>query len=81
MDRGHLHDCRSKEIQHSQIVLHFLKIMKMLFYYYLKTGEELTNNLIKQIEAGAEVIQIFESHAKVAADENKFKLYCIDPSK
>jgi len=39
----------------------------------------ITNHLIKQIEAGADVIQIFESHAKVALDENKFKLFCIDP--
>jgi len=39
----------------------------------------IANHLIKQIEAGADVIQIFESHAKVALDENKFKLFCIDP--
>ena len=50
----------------------FLLLLKKLEYY-------IANHLIKQIEAGAEVIQIFESHAKVAADENKFKLYCIDP--
>jgi uroporphyrinogen decarboxylase len=50
----------------------FLLLLKKLEYF-------IANHLIKQIEAGAEAIQIFESHAKVAADENKFKLYCIDP--
>jgi len=58
----------------------FFKNNENAFLLLLKKLEDfIANHLIKQIEAGAEVIQIFESHAKVAADENKFKLYCIDP--
>ena len=58
----------------------FFKQNENAFLLLLKKLEDfIANHLIKQIEAGAEVIQIFESHAKVAADENKFKLYCIDP--
>ena len=40
----------------------------------------ISNHLIKQIEAGAEAIQIFESHAEIALKENKFKKYCIEPN-
>jgi len=58
----------------------FFKNNENAFLLLLKKLEGfIADHLIKQIEAGAEVIQIFESHAKVAADENKFKLYCIDP--
>ena len=58
----------------------FFKNNENAFLLLLKKLEGfIANHLIKQIEAGAEVIQIFESHAKVAADENKFRLYCIDP--
>ena len=37
--------------------------------------------MINQIKAGAEAIQIFESHAEIALKENKFKKYCIEPNK
>ena len=39
-----------------------------------------SSHLIRQIEAGAKVIQIFESHAQIAVKQNKFKKYCIEPT-
>ncbi len=51
----------------------FMKLIKKLESY-------ISNHLINQIEAGAEAIQIFESHAEIALKENKFKKYCIDPN-
>ena len=51
----------------------FMKLIKKLESY-------ISNHLIKQIEAGAQAIQIFESHAEIALKENKFKKYCIDPN-
>ena len=36
-------------------------------------------HLINQIKSGAEVIQIFDSHAKIAAENNKLRDFCINP--
>ena len=60
----------------------FIDKNEKLFLLLLKKLENfIANHLIKQIEAGAEVIQIFDSHAKIALDINKFKIFCIDPIK
>ena len=58
----------------------FFKKNEKAFLLLIKKLENfIADHLIKQIDSGAEVIQIFESHAKVAADEKKFKEYCINP--
>ncbi len=36
-------------------------------------------HLINQIKSGAEVLQIFDSHAKIAAENNKLREFCINP--
>ena len=51
----------------------FLELLKKLEIF-------ISDHLIKQIEAGAEVIQIFESHARIAAKKNKFREFCIEPN-
>ena len=63
----------------SKCISFFKKDEKLFLLLLSKLEKFIANHLIKQIEAGAEVIQIFESHAKIALDENKFKLFCIDP--
>ena len=66
-------------VNFSKCVSFFYANEKLFLLLLDKLENFITNHLIKQIEAGAEVIQIFESHAKVALDENKFNLFCIDP--
>ena len=51
----------------------FIKLLKKLEIF-------ITNHLIKQIEAGADAVQIFESHAKIAVINNKFRAFCIEPN-
>ena len=56
----------------------FYKNNKKLFLILLyKLEKMVTNHLINQIKAGAEVIQIFESHANISM--NNFKEFCIKP--
>ena len=66
-------------IYFSKCVSFFKKDEKLFLLLLSKLEKLIANHLIKQIEAGAEAIQIFESHAKIALDENKFKLFCIEP--
>ena len=60
----------------------FFRNNEKTFLLLLKKLEGfIANHLIKQIDAGAEIIQIFESHAKIAGDEKKFREFCIEPLK
>ncbi len=57
----------------------FIKKNKNLFLILLKKLENMiSDHLINQIKAGAEVIQIFESHAEIALKYD-FKEFCIYP--
>ena len=44
-----------------------------------KLADLTARHLINQIKSGAEVIQIFASHAKIAATNNKLRDFCIKP--
>jgi uroporphyrinogen decarboxylase len=66
-------------LKFSNCVSFFKKDEKLFVLLLSKLEKLIANHLIKQIDAGAEVIQIFESHAKIALNENKFKLFCIEP--
>jgi len=59
----------------------FFKENKELFIKLLNKLEIMVaNHIIKQIESGAEVIQIFESHAEIAL-KHYFTEFCINPVK
>ena len=59
----------------------FFKENKQLFILLLNKLERMiANHIIKQIESGAEIIQIFESHAEIALN-NYFTEFCINPVK
>jgi len=51
--------------------------------YFLKLLEKLEEfisiHLINQIKSGADVVQIFDSHAHIALANNKLREYCINP--
>ena len=64
----------------SKCVSFFNKYEKTFIELLKKLEIFISDHLIKQIEAGAEVIQIFESHAKIAVKENKFREFCIEPN-
>ena len=64
----------------SKCVSFFQNYEKTFMELIKKLENFISNHLIKQIEAGAEVVQIFESHAEIALKENKFKKYCIEPN-
>ena len=64
----------------SKCVSFFKNYEKPFMVLIKKLESYISNHLIKQIEAGAEAIQIFESHAEIALKENKFKKYCIEPN-
>ena len=44
-----------------------------------KLTEFVAFHLINQLKAGAEVIQIFDSHAQIALEHGKLKEFCINP--
>jgi uroporphyrinogen decarboxylase len=64
----------------SKCVSFFNNYEKAFLELLSKLESLISNHLIKQIEAGAQVIQIFESHAKIAVQENKFDKFCIKPN-
>ena len=68
-------------IDFSNCVYFFNKYEKTFLELLNKLEVFISDHLIKQIEAGAEAIQIFESHAEIALKENKFKRFCIEPNK
>ena len=56
----------------------FFKYNKKLFFILLKKLEKMvSDHLIEQINAGAEIVQIFESHADIAKEN--FLDFCITP--
>ncbi|MBH87721.1 MAG: uroporphyrinogen decarboxylase [Pelagibacterales bacterium] len=65
----------------SNCIYFFNKYEKTFLELLNKLEVFISDHLIKQIEAGAEAIQIFESHAEIALKENKFKRFCIEPNK
>jgi len=69
----------SGEKSFAKSVSFFKKEEKGFLLLLDKLADLIAFHLINQIKAGAEVIQIFDSHAKIAAENNKLRDFCINP--